>query len=162
MDGTVALGLAGIGATLIVGLAGTAAVLVVARWQREDAKRHRFMDMKRLAYTDFLALIDELETAIHDFRRDPSGQPPLNRDFALRYRRNSSQVTLIAPGEVRKALVPLLLSFQTLSKIDLTAPEFEAAREACIKGRGAFTNAVRRDLGIFEKADERSAEGEML
>jgi hypothetical protein len=162
MDGTVLLGLAGIGSTLIVGLVGAVAVLIVARWQRQDAQRHRLADTKRLAYTDYLALLDELEAAMKDLLTDPDARPTLfTGDWSLRYRRASSQVTLVATGEVRAALVPLLLSFAALvdSVRSGSGPvESGAAEEALIKGRAAFTNAARKDLGIFEKADVRAGE----
>jgi len=141
VDGTVLLGLAGIGATLIVGLVGAGSVLIVANRQRQDSERHRFTDTKRFAYTDFLALLDEMTQR----------KLILAADFDLRYARATSQVFLVAPDEVRPALVSLLNSLaRRLRTVDLPASEYEAAQEAYTKELAAFTNAARKDLGISE------------
>lgn len=150
MDGTVVLGLAGIGATLIVGLAGTGAVMLVATWQRRDAQRHRFTDTKRGAYVDFLSAVHEADDALKAARaNDHDGSSPLAVDWSARLSRAGSGAMLLAPRGVLVRLAGVLDTFQVvIVAANLSDPEWESAREAYQSARGAFFDAVRKDLAV--------------
>jgi hypothetical protein len=151
VDGTVVLGLAGIGATLMAGLVGASTVLVVAHWQRQDARRDRFADARRVAYVGFLARLDELETMVLARRNSPPkpGGEGIPHDLANRFLHAVAEVHLVGPVELRDAMVTTVHTAMELSKAaSLPDSDYTAARAAEATARAAFTFAARRDLGV--------------
>jgi hypothetical protein len=149
MDGTVILGLAGIGATLAAGVVGAGAVLVVARWQRQDADRHRFTDTKRLAYVRLLAALDEMYASIMARRGTAPGSPDVPEDLAFRFVGAVSEVRLVAPEEIRDAMTSAVTANVALS-VAVRRPdaEFRAATKEHDAARKRFADAARHDLGV--------------
>jgi hypothetical protein len=150
VDGTVLLGLAGIGATLTAGVAGAGAVLVVARWERQDSQRHRFTDTKRLAYVGFLAAMDEWHNASLQHRLNPKARPyVLDASSTLRYQQSVSEVSFVASLEVTDKLEHALTAVKAVGNAARSSEsEWSAARAALRVALGEFTMAARKDLGM--------------